>query len=63
MARKELRVEELVEAIYQWHRGSDISRIRRSLGLDRKTIRKYIDLAEEQGFLREMEFPVVQLLS
>ena len=56
MARKELRVEELVEAIYQWHRGSDISRIRRSLGLDRKTIRKYIDLAEEQGFLREMEF-------
>ena len=46
MARKEIQVEELVEVIYQWHRGSGISQIRRSLGLDRKTIRKYIDLAE-----------------
>ena len=55
MARKELKVEELVEVIYQWHRGSGISRIRRSLGLDRKTIRKYIDLAEENGFTRDME--------
>src|SRR3990172_5521680 len=55
MARKEIQVEELVEAIYQWHRGSDISRIRRSLGLDRKTIRKYIDLAEREGFARVME--------
>ena len=55
MARKEIQVEELVEAIYQWHRGSSISQIRRSLGLDRKTIRKYIDLAEGQGFKRETE--------
>jgi len=29
--------------------------LRRSLGLDRKTIRKYIDLAEGRGFDREME--------
>lgn len=55
MARKEIRVEELVEVIYQWHRGSGISQIKRSLGIDRKTIRKYIDLAEGQGFIREME--------
>lgn len=55
MARKEIVVEELVEVIYQWHRGSGISQIKRSLGLDRKTIRKYIDLAEGQGFVREAE--------
>lgn len=55
MARKEIQVEELVEAIYQWHRGSGISRIKRSLGLDRKTIRKYIELAERHGFIRDMQ--------
>lgn len=55
MARKEIEVEELVEVIYQWHHGSSISQIKNSLGLDRKTIRKYIDLAQWQGFAREME--------
>lgn len=54
MARKEIAVEELVEVIYQWHRGSGISQIKRSLGLDRKTIRKYIELAERHGFIRDM---------
>jgi len=55
MARKEVRMEELVEVLYQWHRGRNISQIKRSLGLDRKTIRKYIELAEPYGFLRDDE--------
>ncbi|MFN3480905.1 MAG: IS21 family transposase [Thermodesulfovibrionales bacterium] len=55
MARREVLVEELVEVIYQWHQGSCISQIKRSLGLDRKTIRKYIALAEGEGFRRDME--------
>lgn len=55
MARKEICVEELVEVIYQWHKGSGISQIKRSLGLDRKTIRKYIELAETHGFIRDMQ--------
>jgi transposase len=54
MARKEIVVEELVEAICQWHMGRGITQIKRSLGLDRKTIRKYIGLAEAQGFSRDM---------
>src|SRR3990170_683895 len=54
MARKEIVVEELVEAICQWHMGRGITQIKRSLGLDRKTIRKYIGLAEENGFSRDM---------
>lgn len=55
MARKELKVEELVEVLYQWHRGRNISQIKQSLGLDRKTIRKYIELAEGHGFIRDDE--------
>jgi hypothetical protein len=54
MARKEIVVEELVEVICQWHMGRGITQIKRSLGLDRKTIRKYIGLAEEQGFSRDI---------
>ncbi len=55
MARKEIRMEELVEVLYQWHMGRGISQIKRSLGLDRKTIRKYIYLAESHGFSRDIE--------
>lgn len=53
MARKEMKVEELVEVLYQWHQGRNISQIKQSLGLDRKTIRKYLELAEGYGFVRE----------
>lgn len=55
MARKDIPVEELVEVLYQWHRGRNISQVKRSLGLDRKTIRKYLDLAEPYGFNRDSE--------
>ena len=55
MSRKEIRLEELVEVLYQWHMGSNISQIKRSLGLDRKTIRKYLEMAQALGFSRDME--------
>lgn len=55
MARKDVKMEELVEVLYQWHKGRNISQIKHSLGLDRKTIRKYIELAEPCGFLRDDE--------
>jgi transposase len=55
MARRELRMEELVEVLYQWHQGRNISQIKRSLGLDRKTIRKYIELAQGCGLSRGRE--------
>ena len=55
MARKEMKMEELVEVLYQWHKGSSISQIKRSLGWDRKTIRKYIELAQSHGLSRESE--------
>jgi hypothetical protein len=55
MARKEIRMEELMEVLYQSHRGRNISQIKRSLELDRKTIRRYIELAESYGFSRYEE--------
>jgi hypothetical protein len=55
MARKDVKMEELIEVLYQWHKGRNISQIKYSLGLDRKTIRKYIELAEPYGFLRDGE--------
>jgi transposase len=58
MARKEIIVEELVEVLYQWHQGRNIRQIKRSLGFDRKTIRKYLELAERHGLSRDM--PVQQ---
>lgn len=60
MARREIRMEELVETIYQWHNGRNISQIKRSLGLARKTIRKYIELANLKGFSRDMEIQQYQ---
>jgi len=48
-------MDELVEILYQWHMGRNISQIKRSVGLDRKTIRKYIELAEFYGFSKDSE--------
>lgn len=54
MARRELKMEELEAVLYQWHKGRNISQISNSLGLDRKTIRKYLELAQAHGFTREV---------
>jgi len=33
-------MEELVEVLYQWHKGQSIRGIKRSVGMDRKTIKE-----------------------
>jgi transposase len=50
-------MNEIVEMIYQWHQGAGFKGIRRSLGFDRKTIRKYIRLAQAAGVQRGSPFP------
>lgn len=55
MARREIKMEELIEVLYQYHSGRNISQIKRSLGIDRKTIKKYIELAKHCGFSRDIE--------
>ena len=49
MARRDIPMNEVVETIYQWHKGMKIQHISRSLGLDRKTVRKYVRIAGTLG--------------
>jgi hypothetical protein len=46
MARRQVSMNEIVEMVYQWHQGRSIQGIERSFGTDRKTIRKYVRLAQ-----------------
>ena len=50
-------MNEIVDMIYQWHQGAGIKSIQRSLGFHRKTIRKYVALAQSVGVSRGGTFP------
>jgi transposase len=50
-------MNEIVEVVYQWHQGAGFKAISRSLGLDRKTVRKYVQLAQMAGITRSTPFP------
>lgn len=50
-------MNEIVEMIYHWHQGAGIRTIKRSLGFDRKTVRKYVDLGQKAGVQRGFPFP------
>ena len=50
MARREFGVRDIVEIYMHWQAGEGVRRIARSLGLDRKTVKKYIAPALEAGF-------------
>jgi transposase len=43
---------EVMEVIHQWHQGHKIKEIQRSLGADRKTIRKYVKMGQKLGVER-----------
>ena len=55
-------MNEVVETIYQWHTGMKIQHISLSLGLDRKTVRKYLGMARSLGITRERPLPDEQEL-
>lgn len=57
MARREIHMNEVMEILYQWHQGESIKGIQRSLGYDRKTIRRYVRGAQDVGLKREEPFP------
>lgn len=57
MARREVTMNEVVEIIYQWHQGVGFKKIHRSLGFHRKTVRKYVELAQQAGISRGGPFP------
>lgn len=62
MARRRIEMNEIVEIIYHWHKGNTIKGIKGSLGFDRKTVRKYIQIAQELGIKRGEDFPEEQEL-
>jgi len=57
VARRQIAMNEIVEMIYHWHQGAGIRTIKRSLGFDRKTVRKYVDLGQKAGVQRGVPFP------
>ena len=56
-------MNEVVETIYQWHTGMKIHHISLSLGLDRKTVRKYLGMARSLGVTREGPLPDEEILA
>jgi len=62
MARRNVEMNEIIEIIYHWHQGNTIKGIKRSLQFDRKTIRKYIHMAQQLGVRREDPLPEEQEL-
>jgi transposase len=62
MARRHIGMNEIVEIIYHWHQGNTIKGIQRSLKFARKTIRKYIHMAQQVGVSRGEPFPNEQEL-
>lgn len=50
-------MNEIVEVVYQWYQGAGFKSISRSLKLDRKTVRKYVQLAQMAGITRSSPFP------
>ena len=57
MARRNVRMEEYLELVYQWHRGRSIRQIRDSLQISRKTMGKYLRLFMARGLSREKPLP------
>src|SRR3990170_868480 len=50
MGRRSFAVRDVAEILEHWHAGRSIQAIARSLGVDRKTVRKYAVLAGAAGF-------------
>lgn len=55
MAFREVRVFEVREVLRLWLRGEGLRAISRLAGMDRKTVRRYVEAAEELGFDRAGE--------
>jgi hypothetical protein len=52
MAFREVRVYEIKEVLRLWLRGEGLRSIERLVGVDRKTVRRYIQAATESGLGR-----------
>jgi len=62
MARRGISMNEVMETIYQWREGRKIKQISGSLGIDRKTVRKYLGFLNELSVNRSDPLPEEQEL-
>ena len=53
MAFREVRVFEVREVLRLWLRGEGLRSLERLVGLDRKTVRRYVGAAVELGLTRD----------
>jgi hypothetical protein len=49
--RRTFTVVDIVEIMNHWYAGRSVTEVARSLGLDRKTVRRYIDPARSSGII------------
>lgn len=57
MAYKRIRTMDIYQLISRWHAGYNITQISKTLDLDRKTVRQYVNLAKEAGICRDQPLP------
>lgn len=57
MAYQRIMLMEIGEVIRRWHDGQSISSISRIMGHDRKTVRKFVGVAKQQGLSRDHPLP------
>lgn len=50
MGRRSFAVRDIAEILQHWHAGRSLTAVASSLGVDRKTVRKYVTLARRSGF-------------
>ncbi|MGD0575732.1 MAG: IS21-like element helper ATPase IstB [Anaerolineales bacterium] len=50
MGRRSFAVRDIAEILEHWHAGRPLQAVARSLGVDRKTVRKYAAVAQAAGF-------------
>ena len=67
MGYKEITVMDLYEIIRRWHDQQKIAHIAKALDYDRKTVRRYIELAQQLGLSQQQPLPdkdqLIQLLN
>lgn len=57
MSFKRIAIVDIYETFRRWHAGHSIRQISRSLGYDRKTIRKHLNLITKIGFSKQAPLP------
>ena len=62
MGYRKMAKEDVYEIIRRWHAGQSISRIAKTEGCDRKTVRKYIIKLLKAGVTRNEALPPKQKL-